>query len=72
MAWCLVRHRDNFTLLYLSLFLITMPVLLFRTSLPVCTPSFHCAVISSCSHSALGMCEYQFYAVSNANFLHIK
>jgi hypothetical protein len=33
------------------------------------TAWFHTTVISSCSHTALGICEYQFYAVSVHNFL---
>jgi hypothetical protein len=43
--------------------LIIMSCLLARTSLSVCTLSFHSTAISSCPHTALGMCEYQLYAV---------
>jgi hypothetical protein len=35
-------------------------------------PWVHSTVISSCSHTALGMCEYQFSAVSMPNFFHIE
>jgi hypothetical protein len=45
------------------LFLIIMSGLFARTSLSVCTPWFHSSVISSCSHTGLGMWEYQFSVV---------
>jgi hypothetical protein len=55
------------------LFLLTiMSGLLVRTSLSVCTPSFHITVICSCSHTALGMCQYKFSVVSMFNFWHIE
>jgi hypothetical protein len=53
------------------LFLIISSDLLTRTPLSVCTPSFHSTVMFSCSHTALCMCQYQFYAVPMSNFLHI-
>jgi hypothetical protein len=53
------------------LFPILMSGLLPITSLSVCTPSFHSTVTSSCSRTALDMCQYQFSAVSMANFLYI-
>jgi len=35
------------------------------------TPSFHFTVTFACSHTALGMYQYQFHAVLMPNFLHI-
>jgi hypothetical protein len=40
----------------LSLFLIIISGLFAVTSLSVCTPKFHNIVISSCSHTGLGVC----------------
>jgi hypothetical protein len=41
-------------------------------NLSVYNPLFHNVVISSYSHTALDMCEYQFSVVLVPNFLHIK
>ena len=54
-----------------SLLLILMSGLFARicVCVSVCTPWFHHTVLSSCSHTEIGMCEYQF-SVSVPNSLH--
>jgi hypothetical protein len=36
------------------------------------TPSFHSAVVSSCLHTTLCMCEYQFSTVSMSSFVYMS
>jgi hypothetical protein len=42
----------------------------FKLCLSVCTPWIHRTVMSSCSHTDLGMCKYQFSTLSMPNSLH--
>jgi hypothetical protein len=54
------------------MFLIIVSGLFARTSLSVCIPRFHSAVISSCWHAALGIWEYQFSVVSMLNIFFLS
>ena len=57
---------------YAFLFLIIISGLLAVTYLTVYTPWFHNTVLSSCSHTGLGVCAYHLSVISMPRALHIR